>query len=251
MEKHNLKHKTSEHEEKENEKTVEKQLKKSTKYLIRTISYIMLVIIVILVVSQIPSYLSREQPSEPIKVDQYVYNGFNCTSVDNFHTCKLYVIEKQKWYDYEFRYSPMDLEYIPVYGDLTSIVNKSNTEYIYLSFQANLEGEMQNARLAIATYQVGRLFGDLFEYKIPASGAIIPGTDSQNMSGESIPLIDCVNATNKTSVIKFVLGEESSIRKTGNCYTIMGQTEDDLEKAADRFGFTLLGVMTPDFVEVE
>jgi hypothetical protein len=262
MEKHEIKHKheshhehkhTDKHEDVDDEEKKiieEKQTKESGKNLVKIIAYIILIIVAIFAVQNLSTRYAQDDQSF-IYVDQYVYNGFNCTSHDNFHTCKLYVVETEQWYDYEFRASPKDLEDIPVYGNVKQIVNKSNTEYIHIAFPANLDEEMQNAKMAIATYQVGRLFGDLFEYKIPAGAAIIPGTDIYSQSNEDVPLIDCNNATNKTSVLMFMYGDENSVIKRGNCYTLTGTTEDDLVRVAERFSFTVLGVMQPNFPELE
>jgi hypothetical protein len=230
----------------EDETVVEEQKKSSANFLIKIVAVIFVIIFLIVFARNIyDSTMKNNQEKLPdYNIENYDYNGFNCTSYGNTTNCVLYVLESKQPYDFEFRYRPDTLETIPVYGDVSKLVNKSNIKFIRIAFPGNLTSTFGYAKTTVATVQLARVLGNQFAYRIPTGSGIIKGTDDLSMSSENTPLVDCSDASNGTAIVMFEFGNENKIEQIDDCYRLVADEsfEDNIMMVADRFVYKLFGI---------
>ncbi len=218
------------------------EVKGNIAFFIQVVGLVLLTFLIIFYIVY-DSEKSVDEVTEPLTLENYDYNGFNCTSAGNFTKCNLFILETGGIYEFEFRARPTDLEYIPIDGDVKKLVS-TGIEQIYLTFPGNVEKPEDNSRFAIAASQIGRFFGDFFEYKIPAQAALFKGTvPEEYLETVNVPVVDCSDAKDNVAVLIFNMANETKITQDGSCYTINGVTSDDVILAAERFTYSMLGIM--------
>lgn len=184
------------------------------------------------------------------------YNGFSCQEHNNFTYCQIMVNEREivdgvpvitrsQEFSLEFRNPPWEVENITLMGNVTQLVNNSNTGFIYIAIPADIADE-DLAKAGIAAIEISRLLGERYDiYNIPSKSALINETVDYEVD---IPKVNCQNATNGTAVIMFGLGDRTFVSKQGDCYVVAGETPDDIIRAADRLAYTVTGIMPPKVI---
>lgn len=131
-----------------------------------------------------------------------------------------------------FRVDPRKVSGIPLEeGAVDTIVT---SDKVYISFNPN---QKNLSKVSIAGAQVSRLTGKV--YKINTVGAY---TEDAQPIEPSVPLRNCTDATNTTTVITLKVGDETEITSEDNCVFVKGKTPDKLIKAADKLGYNLVGI---------
>ncbi|MBS3162316.1 hypothetical protein J4467_00140 [Candidatus Woesearchaeota archaeon] len=169
--------------------------------------------------------------------DNYVYsNGeqmFNVTKVDaNESYVQLYVGDGETPYLIALRNDPVSLEDIQVEGVLNTRIYNDEQIWLTINPNANL-----SSKTTVAVLEVDKIIDNDNLYGIPANAAMTMENDY------NYPVKSCYDGTDKSTVIFFTLGSETKVYTDEYCIIIVGTTEDEIIRAADRFVLTLLGVM--------
>lgn len=151
------------------------------------------------------------------------YNGYKFSTDGNVWYVK---IDGNR---HMFYFHPLELSDI----NFTSN-NLNNKKYFYLTFKKSEEQEyidpIDQLRLHIKE--------ELSMEGIYISDGIVEENEDYNL-----PLIDCINATETTPVIKILQSkEESGIFSENNCYVIKGRSGQELVALTDKLLYKILGV---------
>jgi hypothetical protein len=167
----------------------------------------------------------------------YSYNGFPFARTDDglWQTMVLQKFtENGQTYSRDVTltmyFDPKSLEDISVEGDIFNILDKS---LLYTSFK-----EFNNSMHAIAGIEFRKIVGGGSSLiNIPTYTGIY-GSNQSHYS-----LINCDNATSEIGVIEFRRGSVNAISEISNCIVLMGQTDEDLIRVADKYVYYLLGII--------
>ncbi len=181
-------------------------------------------------------YVFFDEPETYVE-NNYVYsNGeqmFNVTKVGpNESYVQLYVGNEGTSYMLGLRNDPESLEDIPVEGVLNTRIYNDEQIWLTINPNANL-----SSRTTVAVLEVDKVIDNENLYAIPANAAMT----MENTYG--FPVKSCYDGNDKSTVIFFTLGSETKVYTDEYCIIIVGTTEDEIIRAADRFVLTLLGVM--------
>ena len=162
----------------------------------------------------------------------YIYNGFVFVRPDVFWET---VILKQGDPPVEFQlatyHSPRSLEHIPTTFNRTAVTQKSQ---IFLTFNPALD-----AQTTIAGIEVGKVIGQRYGIlNIPTQQGVYTEYEG------SFPIITCDNVSRNTGVIKFLVTNTTEIVEENGCILLKAQTSTELIAVANRFIFSLLGIMS-------
>lgn len=170
-------------------------------------------------------------------LDNYQYsNGETVFDVQKVSETETYItllvgLPVQKEYTIAMRNDPASLEDIPVHGTLNTRIFNDEQDYITINPEANL-----SAKATIAALEIDKIIDNSHLYGVPVASAMTqPYLD--------YPVKSCLDGTDTSTIIWLTLGSETTVYTDNNCIIVVGTDEDNLIRAADRFVYTLLGVM--------
>lgn len=199
------------------------------------IGYFLLVLIGILIVGGV--YVFFSEPATAVQ-DNYQYsNGettFNVTKVSETET---YIplnigILGGVGYTLALRNDPLSLEDIPVEGAINTRIFNDEEIYVTINPHANL-----TSKTTIAALEIDKVIDNEYLYNIPVHSAMTQEND------DGYPVKSCYDGTDSSTVIWLTLGSETKVYTEEYCIIIVGTTEDEIIRAADRFIYQLLGIM--------
>ncbi|MEA3430430.1 MAG: hypothetical protein U9R08_04110 [Nanoarchaeota archaeon] len=165
-----------------------------------------------------------------IASSMYSYNGFDFSQGNDELWYTYIKIDPKTEYYVRLHHGPVELESIPIEGDIDE--SFKNVNKVYLSF--NPEGEYLNY-ITLSTGEIGTNFVKAF--RISLEGAC---TVNKTKSCEDRPIITC-DTTDKPAIV-FKESEETKVIMENNCITIQGEGEE-IVKASERLLYYLYGVM--------
>ncbi|MBW3003930.1 hypothetical protein KY337_05170 [Candidatus Woesearchaeota archaeon] len=165
-----------------------------------------------------------------IASSQYSYNGFDFSQGNDGLWYTYVQIDPQTEYYVRLHYGPIELEKIPIEGDIDE--SFKNINKVYLTFDP--EGESLN-HVTLATGEIGTNFVKAFQ--IGLEGAC---TVNKTKACEARPIVTCEDAEEPTIYLKEA--EETKVIMQGSCITVQGKDEE-LIMAAERLLYFLYGVM--------
>lgn len=177
------------------------------------------------------------------------YNGYNfyVTQIGEvpFYTLSFGVgtepnPKNPKPYLYNFRYFPMDLEYIPVEsriveGTLYSSPGRYKEE-MYISVSPEFTD--QEALAAFGLFQI-LSSTEQGVFKIPTQMAFFAPYPEET----GIPIKSCEDATNQVGVILLKKADNEKIYKDEGCIILQGKDLEGLRKVSEKLTYMLLKVM--------
>jgi len=198
------------------------------------IGYFILILIGILLTVGV--YVFFTEPATGVE-DNYQYsNGesvFNVTKVSETETyITLYVGVEEYPYAIALRNDPLSLEDIPVEGTVHTRIYGDEGIYVTVNPLANL-----SSKVTVAALEIDKIIDNEYLYNIPVLSAMT----LENEDG--FPVVSCYDATDAVTVILLTLGSETIVYTDEYCIVIVGTTEDEIIRAADRFLYELLGIM--------
>ena len=127
-------------------------------------------------------------------------------------------------------YDPRSVENMPVDPGLRNII--VSKQRMNMTMDDNM-----TSKTVQALVEIGRILGNRYDiYNMPISAGMTTPQDE-------LPHVTCDNATLQQGVLYFHLGQENAVRKIGQCVHIIGTTEEDIIKSADRLLYILMGIM--------
>ncbi len=225
--------KQQENQEKNNKNKEEQPIKKSNKNLIISIITVIIIFGILLSIPKINELKNKKND----------YNHFGFEEKDGFWFLRISINDKP--YQIIMHYHPRELENISIainstraVGILAKYYQESDKGQIFVSMNPEATGEV-----AVAYVELKKILGKDFDiYNLPIRGTFSkPIQDANN----TIPIITCKNRPKNALVFELKEGNETSITyPTPGCIVIQGRTAEDIVRGADRFVYTLLGVMT-------
>lgn len=191
-----------------------------------TIAVIVLVFLGLLFIPKLYTKLFPKQSYD----DRYTYNYFDFINVDGSWSTQTQ--EGNNLLMIILRHGPLELEGMPVKGDIQRYRN--DNDFFYITFDPRNESHDPHVTLSMAELapNLVRHFGKDFA---PACTV-----DNPDCNESGVETVTC-NSTDK-AVIFLHNGEGPSIKIDGNCAVISGLGED-LVRATDRFMYGMYGIM--------
>lgn len=191
-----------------------------------TIGILILIVLGIFFIPKIYTKLLSKQNYDDI----YTYNYFEFTKANDAWSTK--VQEGKNLLIVVLRHGPLELENIPVSGDIGKF--KTGNDFFYTTFDPRKENHDPYVTLSMAELapNLVRHFG-----KDIAAGCIVDNPDCKDSGVETVTC----NSTDK-AVIFLKHAKGPSVVVNGNCATISGLGED-LVLATDRFMYGMYGIM--------
>ena len=159
---------------------------------------------------------------------------FEVNKVSEIETFITLLVGAPESYEYTIamRNDPLSLEDIPSQGTYHTRIHNDEAVYITIHPEANL-----TSRTTIAALEIDKIIDNPYLYEIPVYSA----NTQENDYG--YPVVDCGDATDSYTVIFLTLGSETTVFAEEHCIYIVGTDEDEIIRAADRFIYSLLGIM--------
>jgi len=165
----------------------------------------------------------------------YLYKGaYSFIKYNDFWYWQLTSQSGKTEYNFNFRYSPKDLEYIRIKGNL-NLKKFNNASQYYVTFNP-LGNELTYVRLARLDYDVQMV--KVFK-KTPISACDRNATNITSACVE-VPIITCENT--EDVVVYFKESDRLSVEYEDNCIIISGRGFD-IVKGVDRVLYTLYDIM--------
>ena len=164
----------------------------------------------------------------------YLYKGLSFVKFDDVWYTQFKSQKGTILYDFNFRYSPRDLEDIKIKGELD--IGKFNDASQYFVTFNPLGNEHAHIRLARLDYDV--MMTRIFQ-KIPVSACDRNASNATTACLE-IPIITCENTDD--IVVYYKESNELSVEYNDNCIIISG-SGFDFVKGVDRVLYNLYGIM--------
>jgi len=200
-----------------------------------SLGYILLIFIGILLAAGV--YVFFNEPQTAVQ-DNYQYsNGedvFNVTKVSETETyipLSIGVLEPLI-YVIGLRNDPLSLEDIPVEGVINTRIYGDEEIYVTINPHANL-----SSKTSIAALEIDKIIDNEYLYDIPVHSAMTL------VNEYGYPVKSCYDGKDSSTVIWLTLGSETKVYTDEYCIIIVGTTEDEIIRAADRFIYQLLGIM--------
>ncbi len=130
-----------------------------------------------------------------------------------------------------FRLDPRNAENI--FLDDTAVEQLLSSNKIYLAYNPNQD---ELSKVVVSAAQISRILPWINGFR-----PILAYTEDSNPVDPTIPLKNCVNVDNTTSVVIFNVGELNRIINNDGCILVEGETADDLMLTADKLGMNLVG----------
>lgn len=147
---------------------------------------------------------------------------------------KIYYIEdlREATTRFAFRENPQNLS--EVYLEPGVVDKILNSNKIYLAYNPNSKNI---SRITVAGIEIARLTGNVF--KISTVEAY---TEDADPIDPNVPLRDCNDSTNSTTVLSLEVSNSTEILLDNGCVHVKGSTADELIKSADKLGMNLVGI---------
>lgn len=158
------------------------------------------------------------------------YNGYKVYKTNQgYYNIEIYLKNDANPHYISSRYSPKDLEYIPVVLKLKERILK---DQLWVTLDKNL-----TSTSVVALAEITKITANQFLYNIPTHGAL-------TYKKEDAPIKTCEDASPKsTGVVLLKLSDKVKISTKDECIIIEGRDEDEIIKAATRLTLTVLGIM--------
>jgi hypothetical protein len=194
------------------------------------ISYIIIGAIILLAVIASFVYTQNEETSS------YLYsNGlttFNISIINEIETKISFFLENDvQEYTLTVRNDPASLEDIPLYGNLYQRIPNDQAVVITIDPEQELEG-----KTIVAVYEIMNVLESEVLYNKTVYTAV-------SREYEDKTVVTCDNANDDNTVIFVTLGEETQVYGYDYCIIVMGTSEDELIRAADRLALHFVGIM--------
>ena len=166
------------------------------------------------------------------KSKNYNYNSFDIIEAKKenviFYLTKLYINNNPNPTYLRTRYDPKKLKDIPVENIKDKVIGKQ-LGYISINPDENL-----SEKAVVAALELDSVIDTIL--KIPLNSAYTKEYKNNTIK-------TCNDANKTEAVIILTLGNDNKVFSNNECVVVQATDEDNLIKAADRFGFYLLGVM--------
>lgn len=218
-----------------------------------TIAIIVLILLLLLAIA-LPIFLRLPSSYSYTGVDDIEYNfSIDKHTGKDIHILPFWVdyatLNKapqfKKEYIVPFEYSPMELEYILLNGEINDLIfDKDKTRTIYLTRDANLGVETEG-KSEVAILTIGRIVGKDMSpaaFKIETISAVTEATEASEYN--NVPVRTCEDAGKRDrTVIWLKRGEENGISLDGQCITLEFVKDDDSIAVATKLVYHLIGVV--------
>ena len=176
--------------------------------------------------------------------DGYNYKSKNgeyridVTQIENITIYSPHVKRYNTEYIYRFRNKPEDLENLDLEEGIMNKLNRpSGLNLIYVTRDQDLnEKADNNVILAVAAFEpiLGNEDYGLYQVKIK---------NVYTTQAKDIPAVTCKGVSATDAVIYLKIGNETRVYSEDNgCVIIQGRNGDELIKAAEKFGYHLIGM---------
>ncbi len=191
--------------------------------------------------------------SDPTKYDYTTENGTFHVTKDKINSVDIYsisVFADNIEYIHHFRHHPSELEDIYIEPGIKNLLNRPNgLKNLYITRPYYVD-EKDAVNFVLAMSSFGQILGTSQAgiYKTPIVAAYTVETEEEYVIDDQgtkqfVPKAGCSNVDNETAVILLVITESTRvIPQYGKCIIVEGKNMDDLLKAAEKFGYHLLGV---------
>jgi hypothetical protein len=170
--------------------------------------------------------------SEPTFDNQYTYNGFEFINNNGVWFSK--AMEGNSLLQTSLRHGPLELENIPVNGDITKF--KQTYQFVYITFDPRVENH--DSYVTMSNAEISPNLVVHFGKDITVACSV----DDPVCTESNIPVIDCSGVDDDKGVILINRVNDTKVVIENNCVTISGMGED-LVKASDRFLYGMYGIM--------
>ncbi|MBI2508202.1 hypothetical protein HYV89_04580 [Candidatus Woesearchaeota archaeon] len=184
---------------------------------------IMIIVAVVLALAALSPLVIIKNPNE------YEYNNFKLQKSPTGWVTWAYKGEQP--YLLQLRHDPKTLENITVDDRIRDLVLSKPA--LATTIDPNLTSRAVLGAIDIANI-LGRRLG---LYGIQVIGA------TTEFANNGTYVIDCSDVQKDLNVAVLKLGEKTEIKLEGNCIIIQGATEEDINRAADRFIYEIIEVM--------
>jgi hypothetical protein len=197
-----------------------------------TVGIIVLILVSIILLSNISSFDKDDSYVE------YYYNGFLIQGFEypDHWSWQTYIQipELERSHLIEMRFPPDKVE--DIFLDYTAVLDILNAESILMTTDPDL-----SSKAVIAMIEVGRIIGQRYDI---LNKPVTNGLTSfpSGMQSET-PIIECSDASESVPVLYYKIGETTEVYKEGMCIIIQGKTDDEIIMAADKLGYSLMGII--------
>jgi hypothetical protein len=196
-----------------------------------TIIILIIIIGVIIVISKIDTF--KEDTYIEEIYNGYLIQGFKYPDFWSWQTY-IQVPGLNRTHLIEMRHSPWDVENIIMDMAVVSDIHKASA--LFMTTDPDF-----NSKAVIGMIEVGRIVGE--RYNILNKPTINGLTRNPMGTVSETPIITCANATEERPVIYYKVGETTEITKDNQCIIVQGTSEDQIIMAADKLGYSLMGVI--------
>src|SRR3989344_4982366 len=184
---------------------------------------IIIIAAVILAISALSPLFTMRNPNE------YDYNDFKLQKTPTGWITWAYKDEQP--YQLQLRHDPRNLENISVDPEIRDLVLSKP------ALATTIDPNM-TSRAVIGAIDIANILGRrLGLYGIQVIGA------TTEFANNGTYVINCSDVQENLNVAVLKLGEETKVYLEDSCIILQGETEEDINRAADRFIYQILGVM--------
>jgi len=225
-----------------------KQLKIENRFL-RNFRFILGFILVLLIIAGLFGFIFKTL-SDPTRYDYATENGvFHITKeiINGVNIYSASVFADGIEYVHHFRYHPEELEEVYLEPEIKNLLNRpEGLKRLYITRPYDID-EKDAVNFVIAMSSFGQILGTSQAgiYKTPIVSAYTVYTDESipDSLKTRIPKAGCSNVDNETAVILLVITESTRvISESHECIIIEGKNSEEVIKAAEKFGYHLLGM---------
>src|SRR3989344_1851955 len=184
---------------------------------------LMIIIAVVVVLAALSPLVIIKNPNK------YDYNDFKIEKTSTGWMTWAYKGEQP--YQLQLRHDPKTLEDILLDSEIRELVLSKPT--LATTLDPNLTSRAVLGAIDIANI-LGRRLG---LYGIQVIGA------TTEFANNGTYVINCSDVQENLNVAVLKLGEETKVYLEDSCIILQGETEEDINRAADRFIYQILGVM--------
>ncbi len=184
---------------------------------------ILIIAAIILALSALSPLLMFKDPNE------YDYNNFKLQKIPTGWMTWAYKGEQP--YQLQLRHDPRTLENISVDPKVRDLI--LSKQALATTIDPNMTSRAVLGAIDIANI-LGRRLG---LYGIQVIGA------TTEFANNGTYVVDCSDIQENLNVALLKLGDETKVYLENNCIILQGETEEDINRAADRFVYHILTVM--------
>ncbi len=184
---------------------------------------LLIIVAIVFLLATLSPLVIRKNPNE------YNYNDFKLQKTPTGWVTWAYKGEQP--YLLQLRHDPKNLENISVDKNIRDLVLSKPS--LATTIDKNLTSRAVLGAIDIANI-LGRRLG---LYGIQVIGA------TTEFANEGTDVINCSDVQENMNVAVLRLGEKTEVKLEDRCIIIQGETEEDINRAADRFVYNILEVM--------